>query len=265
MLNKSRKGREIIYKERCIMIIDIHTHNFERQGTAPIVEGAKRNGIDRIVLLGDVLRHGYYPTPEQIVKINDDTAADVEKYDGFCLGFCHLNPSHAGEFQVQEMRRVLSKKNFCGVKLECSWNCRKPEMDPIMEELEKQDRILLHHCWYKTTGKCDEESDPSDIAYLARRWPNVTIVMAHLIGCGIRGVEMIADCPNVLVDTSGGQPEAGFLEYAIRRIGAERIVYGSDAPCRDYAPQLAKLEEAEISDADRELILWKNTERILKI
>ena len=63
------------------MIIDIHTHNFERQGTAPVVEGAKRNGIDKIVLLGDVLRHGYYPTPEQIVKINDDTIADVEKYD----------------------------------------------------------------------------------------------------------------------------------------------------------------------------------------
>ena len=31
------------------MIIDIHTHNFERQGTAPVVEGAKRNGIDKIV------------------------------------------------------------------------------------------------------------------------------------------------------------------------------------------------------------------------
>ena len=258
-------GREIISKERCIMIIDIHTHNFAWGETSAIVAGAKRNGIDRIVLLGDVLRHGYYPTPEQIIKINDDTIADVEKFSGFCYGFCHLNPSHDGDFQVQEIRRVLSKKDFCGVKLECSWNCRKPEMDPIMAELEKQDRVLLHHCWYKTTGKCEEESDPSDIAYLARRWPKVTIVMAHLAGCGIKGVEMVADCPNVMIDTSGGQPEAGFVEYAVRRIGAERLVYGSDAPCRDYAAQLAKIEDANISAADKELILYKNTERILKI
>ena len=247
------------------MIIDIHTHNFISTGTAPIVAAAKRNGIGRVVLLGDVLRHGYYPTQDEIVKVNDDTISDVETYPGFCIGFCHLNPSHPAEFQRAEIRRVLAHRDFLGVKLECSLNCRNPELDPIMEELEAQGRILLHHCWYKATGNCPEESNPADIAHLARRFPRVTIVMAHLVGCGIRGVEMIADCPNVLVDTSGGQPEAGLIEYAIRRIGAERIVYGSDAPCRDFAAQIGKVEEADISDADRELILHGNTERILKI
>lgn len=246
-------------------IIDIHTHNFIQTGAPPVIAAAKRNGLDRIVLLGDVLRHGYYPTQEQIVKVNDDTIADVAASNGFCIGFCHLNPSHPAEFQRAEIRRVFAHPAFLGVKLECSLNCRKPELDPIMEELEAQGRILLHHCWYKATGNCPEESNPSDIAHLARRFPRVTIVMAHLAGCGIRGVEMIADCPNVLVDTSGGQPEAGFIEYAVRRLGAERIVYGSDAPCRDFAAQTAKVEEAEISDADRELIFHGNTERILGI
>ena len=247
------------------MIIDIHTHNFIKTGAPAVVAAAKRNGIGRIVLLGDVLRHGYYPTMEEITKINDDTIADVAAEPGFCIGFCHLNPSHPADFLRAEIRRVLAHREFRGVKLECALNCRNPELDPIMEELEAQGRILLHHCWYKATGNCEQESNPSDIAHLARRFPRVTIVMAHLAGCGIRGVEMIADCPNVLVDTSGGQPEAGFIEYAARRIGTERIVYGSDAPCRDYAVQIAKVEEADISDADRELIFHGNTERILKI
>jgi predicted TIM-barrel fold metal-dependent hydrolase len=50
--------------------------------------------------------------------------------------------------------------------------------------------------------------------------------MAHLCGCGYRGVEFIADFPNVYVDTSGGQAEDGFLQYAVKRIGANRLLYG---------------------------------------
>ena len=80
-----------------------------------------------------------------------------------------------------------------------------------------------------------------------------------------RGVLDIHDLPNVYVDTSGSQPDAGFVEFAVEQLGAERILYGSDAPIRDYASQLAKVTGARISDRERQRILGENAARLLNL
>ena len=53
------------------------------------------------------------------------------------------------------------------------------------------------------------------------------------------------------------------IEYAVGTIGADRIVYGSDVPGRDFSAQLGRVLGARISDADRRKILAGNAERIL--
>ena len=245
------------------MIFDIHTHNF-KAGSRDLYGEARRHGIGRILLLGDVLRHGETPTAEQIREINDDTIADVHAHAGFADGFCFMNPALDPAFIRAELARCFAVPGMKGVKLEISLCCRSPLMNTLMEELEKYHRPLLHHCWFKTTQKYPNESDPSDIAELAARYPNVKIVMAHLCGCGYRGVEIIADRPNVYVDTSGGQPEDGFLQYAVKRIGADRLLYGSDAPCRDFGCQLHKVLDAGLSSVELEKILFANAMELLK-
>ncbi|MBQ6473721.1 MAG: amidohydrolase family protein [Victivallales bacterium] len=245
------------------MVIDIHTHNFrgrERQ----LAEEARLHGIERYVLLGDVLRDGAQPNEDQVRQINDDTLAEVRRASPHACGFCFLNPALPEEFLRLEIRRCLSLAEFRGVKLEISVPCSDSRLSPIMEELLAFGAPLLQHTWYKTEQKYAGESDPRDVAALARRWPRNRIVMAHLCGCGHRGVEDIAECPNVYVDTSGAQPEAGLVEYAVRRIGARRLLYGSDAPCRDFAAQLAKVREADLREDDRERIFHLNAEELLK-
>jgi predicted TIM-barrel fold metal-dependent hydrolase len=74
----------------------------------------------------------------------------------------------------------------------------------------------------------------------------------------------VRDCPNVLVDTSGGQPVAGLVEYAVARLGADRVVFGSDWPIRDFAVQRARVEGAEVSEADRAKILGGTMARLLE-
>lgn len=56
---------------------------------------------------------------------------------------------------------------------------------------------------------------------------------------------------------------AGLVEMAVRELGAERVIYGSDAGGRSFATQLAKVYGAEISDADKKLILGGNLRRML--
>lgn len=246
------------------MIYDIHTHNMQHQGCGILMEQARQHGIDRFLLLGDVLRYGEFPTAEEVSEINDDTIACVKECNGMADGFCFMNPALPPEFIRSEVARCL-QAGLKGVKLEISVCCRKPVMDTLMQELEKYDVPLLHHCWFKTVNKYAEESDPVDISILAKRFPRVRIVMAHLCGCGYRGVEYIADCPNVYVDTSGGQPENGFLQYAVKRIGADRLLYGSDAPCRDFGCQVGKVLDGGLSAGDLDKILYKNALELLKI
>jgi len=50
----------------------------------------------------------------------------------------------------------------------------------------------------------------------------------------------------------------------VRELGAHRVVFGSDAPGREFAPQLAKVYGADISEEERKLILGENMLKILK-
>jgi uncharacterized protein len=49
---------------------------------------------------------------------------------------------------------------------------------------------------------------------------------------------------------------------AVRELGAERVVYGSDVGGRSFASQLAKVLSADIPDSAKELVLGGNVRRL---
>ena len=71
--------------------------------------------------------------------------------------------------------------------------------------------------------------------------------------------------PNVCFDMSGFDPERDIVEKAVEVLGAERIFFGSDAPGRSYAAQLAKVQYADISERDKGLIMGENAVRLLDL
>jgi predicted TIM-barrel fold metal-dependent hydrolase len=229
---------------------------------AEVIETGKTLGVEKCWNLGDVLRHGANPNQDQITEINDLTIQTLKEFPDDLLGFCFLNPSHDVDFMKKEIDRCFELDGFIGVKLEISLNCRDRRLDPVMQALREKKGILVHHSWYLSKKTQPEASEPADIANLAERHPDVRIVMAHLTGCGVRGVQDVKKRENVFIDTSGAQPEYGFVEYAVGEIGAERILYGSDIPGRDFSSQLGRVLGADISEDAKELILLKNAERL---
>jgi predicted TIM-barrel fold metal-dependent hydrolase len=253
------------------MIIDIHTHPrwqggvFRRhpeptEGDA-MLDLAGRQGIDKLCLLGCF--HSY-PDEAGIRAINDATLAMVRRHPEKLHGLCFLNPVLPRDFLLEEIDRCLDA-GLAGVKLEYEVNARDSRLDPLMEKVAERGAFVLHHAWYKTVHKMPCESDPSDVAHLAARHPRTQILMAHLTAAGMRGVLDIKNLPNVCVDTSGSPAVSGLVEYAVHHLGAQRVLFGSDFPIRDFASQLGRIEGAKLSEADREAILWKNAARLLKI
>lgn len=250
-------------------IIDAHIHFpmgrvQSLEEIAKTIETGRSLGIEKFWNLGDVLRHGPFPTQEQIEEINDLTIQTVKEFPNELVAFCFLNPTHDPGFIKNEVDRCFELEAFKGIKLEISLNCRDERLNFLMDLLLQKQAVLLHHSWYLSKKTQVEASEPHDVAFLARKFPEAKIVMAHLAGCGIRGVQDIKNCKNVLIDTSGGQPIAGLVEYAVKELGADRVLYGSDVPGRDFTCQLARVMGADISDSDKELILSKNAERIVK-
>ena len=75
---------------------------------------------------------------------------------------------------------------------------------------------------------------------------------------------MIRDTKNICAEIAGSDPTSGFVEMAVRELGAERVVYGSDAGGRSFASQLSKVLGAEISEPAKALILGGNLRRMLE-
>jgi len=77
------------------------------------------------------------------------------------------------------------------------------------------------------------------------------------------GLRTIRPYPNVSVDLGGGDPLAGIAEMAVREVGAERVLYGSDVAGRSFASQLAKVTGAQLDEAVKQAILGRNLRRLL--
>ena len=67
----------------------------------------------------------------------------------------------------------------------------------------------------------------------------------------------------MVAEICGGDPTAGVVEMAVRELGADRVIYGSDYPGRSFASQLAKVLGADISQDAKQAILAGNLRRLL--
>ena len=99
---------------------------------------------------------------------------------------------------------------------------------------------------------------------MARRHPQVPLICGHTGGTWELGIRAIRGLSNVLVDLAGSDPVNGFVEMAVRELGPERILYGSDCGGRSFASQLAKVYGAQIPEAAKRMILGSNLKRLMQ-
>jgi predicted TIM-barrel fold metal-dependent hydrolase len=249
------------------MIWDAHCHLSGVTGNTPearlakLLEFADRMGIERLcVSMG--LNWSYDPSPEDLLRQNDQVLRAVGRFPDRAFGFVYLNPNHV-EASLAELDRCVRDGPMVGVKLWVARRCNAPELDPLVQRATELKAIILQHTYVKTTGNLPGESTPMDLAALARRHPAATFICGHTGGNWTLGIPAIRDCKNVHADLCGSDPTAGFTEMAVRELGAKRVLYGSDAGGRSFASQLAKVYGAEIPEWAKQLVLGGNLKRLL--
>lgn len=250
------------------MIIDFHTHLTGLKGPVnqrvkTLLHYADIFDIDTLCLsLGRKLKP--CPSRENLVQDNNVVLKAMEIEPDRIYGFCYVSGVIVNA-SLKEMERCIKQRGMKGIKSWIAGKCSDKNMNPIVEKAIELNVPILQHTWLKSTGNYPEESTPDDMVEVAERYPKAIFVMAHAGGNWEYGIRRIQETKNILIDLAGGDPEQGITEFAVEKLGAERVVYGSDAAGRSFASQLAKIYGAEITDKSKELILWKNAKRLLKI
>jgi predicted TIM-barrel fold metal-dependent hydrolase len=202
------------------------------------------------------------PTPKDFRRQNDEVLSALEHWSQRAFGFVYLNPHFVDE-SLAELERCVVKGPMVGVKMWVAQRCADEQIDPIVKRATELKAVILQHTWWKAGGNLPGESTPDDLAALAARHPDATLVCGHTGGDWERGVRAIRPFKNVYADLAGGDPTTGVTETAVRELGAGRVLYGSDAPGRSFASQLAKVYGADVPENAKRLILGENLKRLL--
>jgi len=206
---------------------------------------------------------------EKLVRSRPEaTLKAMERWPKLLLGMIQLNANDVPA-SLDALNRWLHDGPMLGVYFRGggigSLTCTHPNFHPLIERIAELNGVIMQHTWFVTAGKQSPgASTPSELAEVAAKFPNQKFICAHAGGEWQRGIRAVQNSPNVLVETSGFDASAGFIEMAVRELGAERIVFGSHLPSRSLGTELSKVIAANITEADKRLILGENFRKLIQ-
>ncbi|MBS1826875.1 MAG: amidohydrolase family protein [Acidobacteria bacterium] len=249
------------------MIWDLHCHfsgfggRTPEEGMAEVIRLGDRMGIERFCIYLGFGREEN-PSPAQMRTHNDEVLRALDHWRHRAWAFVYLNPNYLDE-SLREFDRCVKDGPMVGVKLWVAQKASGRALDPIIERAAAMQAVIFQHTWWKTGGNLSGESTPLDVVELAKRHPKTPIICGHTGGNWELGIRAVRGQTNLSVDLAGSDPTNGFVEMAVRELGAERIIWGSDAGGRSLGSQLAKVQGSTVPEAAKKLMLGENLKRMM--
>ena len=70
--------------------------------------------------------------------------------------------------------------------------------------------------------------------------------------------------PNEVCRTSNKDVPDGVIEYIVSQVGADKVLFGTDQPMRDAAPQLGWVTYSRLPEEEKAKIVGINMRKILR-
>ena len=257
-------------------LIDVHAHFFQpgggrgdwRQLNTRRLEGGERIGISFHVasVLGSwgARSPTYFQSPDDTTAGNDFAREVQEANPSRVRWYVAVNPNDA-DFARAEVERGVAL-GAVGLKLAAARRCDDIAVEPVVAAAERHALPVLHHIWQhrRRHWPGQDISDGADLAVLARRFPRVPFILAHIGGGGdyAHTFAAVQDVPNIHLDLSGSGTDRGMLDGALAAVGARRLLWGADLTLCTGLAKLWALEALPISADDKADIRWRNAVRI---
>ncbi len=203
-------------------------------------------------------------TPHQVHSINSFIAETVKNSNGLMTGLGTLHPdSDDIEGDIEEIIALGLK----GVKMH-------PDFQKFRIDGEKCNRIYALcegklPVYLHTGDSRYAYSNPDNMLPVLEKYPALTVIGAHFGGwsCWKQAAQKLHKYKNFYVDCSSSfdwlSPEET-LEL-IRLYTSERVLFGTDYPMWSHKKEFERFNLIELTDEEKENILYKNAMKLFSI
>ena len=244
------------------LVIDAHNHlggpdkgDGMSQSAGDIIAKMDGSGIDKAVV---------FPFNDEdpgisFSRSNDQVYSDVAGNPDRLIGFGRLDPNQ-GEQAVAEARRCVVELGLSGIKLHP--HAQKFAIDSAtvyriagwVADVRPDIPIIFDN------GKL---ASPNQlIGDLAKTFPDVTFIMAHMRGGDF--IEVTAAHDNIFIQTTG-VPQVEVVQQCVDELGANRVMMGSDSPYHSMEDEVKKVEALQLSEGEKLMVFSGTAKNVLKI
>ena len=248
-----------------LIAIDMHTHLSHGSPYEPQARIGYSADLDDLIMINRAAgiekmfacTFASVLSTEVIVEENEYMHRLIDEVD--CLyQWVVIDPRIDETFTQAE--RMLQHKKCVGIKLHPVYHgySLTEYADKLFSFASRFHATVLIHPNEEPLGA---EKDAAYIIPIANKYPNVNFIMAHLGNQTFIDAVQNAVHKNVYTDTSGIASSNNLIvEYAYSRIGADRILFGTDTYSAAF--QRGRIEFALIPKGDKQKILRDNAMRL---
>lgn len=198
------------------------------------------------------------------MKGNLEAAKVVAETEGL-LQYVVVDPLHPATYE--QAAEMLSSPKCVGIKIHPEEHCY-----PIREHGRAIFEFAAQHRAVVLTHSSEQNSLAMDFVPFINDYPEVKLILAH-IGCGwdgdlthqVRAIEK-SKHGNVFADTSSARSiTPKLIEWAVKNIGATRVLFGTDTPLYHASMQRVRIDHADLTDDEKRLILRENAIRLFQL
>lgn len=263
------------------MLIDFHTHAFPEKIALRAVQGLSRGAgglrpqTDGTVasLLAEMDRDGVDISVVQSIATNPKQQANVNNFameinkHPRIVAFGSVHPDAPDA--LEELERIAAA-GLKGVKFHPEYQqfyADEERMKPIYRKISQLGLITLYHAG-QDIGFAPPYHCLPDHLLGALKWLDTPVVAAHWGGfaCAPEVVQKLCG-ENLWFDLSMGYGliPTPLAQTIIDRHGPDKLLFGSDMPWHRPEWELRLINALDISDEDRENILFQNAQKLLSI
>jgi predicted TIM-barrel fold metal-dependent hydrolase len=221
-------------------IVDVHGHiGSVGMALAPFepdsfILGAARLGVSRTIASSSrAIFHDLEQGNREALDTAEDRTAALRAY-------VVVNPNDlAGSCQAMDI--AYRRDVVVGAKLHCQWSQSVTASNAtreLLREVARRGRPLKIHN--------DGPGWSETLVEFARAFPDWSIIIAHA-GLGtpsIEAAQAVEQTDNIYLELATSFPDLPVVRDVVRRAGADRLLFGSDAPLIDQAYALGIYADA---------------------
>jgi uncharacterized protein len=225
--------------------------------TDQIVETMNRYGIDKACVTSMKAVYDDFSTG------NKELRAECNRFPDRFIPFCCVQPRY-GQRAVEEVKTCVRDWGFKGLKLHPTAGYAQYPADclsvqNLLEEVAKLKIPVL------IRTSMNDNGHPRRVGNLAERFPEIMFILGNMgqILYWQDSIEVAQKHENVIVDTTSVMIVVSLVKQTVEKLGARRVVFGTNFPIDYPAPNLLRITHADISDDDKSKILGGNMARLL--